>query len=109
MQFRRTDKGPNYRRYELIGHNIYGCCVVESYASDSSTSEQKDFPQGKASPENLWHLELMTVMPQRQGYGSLLLEHVRKDVGTSMTVCPVTDESEAFFTKHGMTEKYVLP
>lgn len=89
MLLRCTRKGSKYRRYELFGHKIYGICVIEKYNTG-------------------WHLELMNVTPQRQGYGSLLLRHVRKNIGQSMTVCPVTNESRAFFVKHGMTNKYVL-
>ena len=50
----------------------------------------------------------MKVIPERQGYGSILLNYVINDMKVDMTVCPITDQSKAFFKKHGMTEKGIL-
>ncbi|CAH6418483.1 Hypothetical protein POVN_LOCUS199 [uncultured virus] len=83
-------EGATYREYTITGVRISGRCVVEKYAEG-------------------WNLELMNVTPERQGYGSLLLAYVRKAMGVPLSVCPVTDASKAFFTKHGMTADYVLP
>ena len=79
-----------YKRYEIICKDVYGYIVVEKYITG-------------------WNLELMNISPQRKGYGSILLNHVRKDIGTNITVCPVTEVSREFFKKYRMTDKYILP
>jgi len=91
MEIKCTEiKGDNYKRYEITDKNVYGYCVIEKYSSG-------------------WNLELMGVIPKRKGYGSILLDFVRKDMSTNMTVCPVTETSIKFFKRHGMNDKYILP
>lgn len=83
---------PNSRKYMFSDSNSFGYIVVDKYPGHI--------------PE--WNLELMKVSPERQGYGSILLNHVINDMKVDMTVCPISDKSKAFFKKHGMSEKGIL-
>lgn len=55
----------------------------------------------KAEKET-WNIEIFMASPTRQGHGSILLQYLLKHKPVIYTVCPITTESRAFFTKHGM-------
>ena len=80
-----------YKKYTIRGTPLefYGSIVLEKYGDQ-------------------WSIELMRVFPERQGYGSILLNYVLNDMKCSFTVCPVTNASRNFFKKHGMNDKHVI-
>jgi hypothetical protein len=75
----------HHRRYYLRNEDqhIHGKIVLEKYGDQ-------------------WHLELMNTFPSRQGLGTILLQHVLKDMKCNLSVHAVTPESKSFFTKFGM-------
>ena len=77
---------PDSRKYMFSDKMKCGYIILDRYP-------------GK-NPE--WNLELMEVIPKRQGYGSMLLNFVMNDMKVDMSVCAMTDESKTFFEKHGM-------
>jgi len=85
---------PNSRKYVITDKNkqVFGYIVVDRYPEK----------------EIEWNLELMQIIPQRKGYGTILLKHVMRDMKTDMTVCPTTKQSYDFFRKNGMNEQNII-
>ncbi len=83
---------PGSRKYMFSDDTRCGYIILDKYPGHN--------------PE--WNLELMKVIPEGYGYGSILLNYVMNDMKVDMTVCAITDESRAFFKKHGMSEKGIL-
>lgn len=58
--------------------------------------------------QNVWHIELMNIAPQRRGFGTLvlmkLLNWLRSHNIIRVTVHPSTVESVSFFKKHGFIQ-----
>ena len=89
MEIEIEKQTPVYRKYIIHNQGCAGFCVVEKYTDQFGFQE-------------IWNLELIHVVPERKGFGTELLEYVRKDMKVPMTVCPITDQSRRFFTRHGM-------
>lgn len=60
------------------------------------------------NPETEWNLELMSVSPQRKGYGTILLDFVKDYMSEPFSVCPIDEGSYTFFVKNGMSPDYVV-
>jgi len=86
MEIVLEECNPTYQRYKIKSKNASGKLVVER------TTDKE------------WHIEVMEVYPERQGYGSILLNHVlselRKSGTKKVTVHPISEASIRFFAKH---------
>ena len=80
--------------YDDISHitHGYGYIVAEKY-------------------DDVWNIELMHVIPQREGYGTILLKYSLDDMKkftNKVVVNPITNEGRNFFKKNGFDENWSL-
>lgn len=56
-----------------------------------------------------WNIELMECYPQRKGIGTILIQYIKDDFKKrfpdihNFTVCPVTPQSQHFFSKQNLS------
>lgn len=87
MEFFLEKSTENYRRYKIVSNVAAGKIVAERILDDT------------------WNIELMSVYPERQGYGTLLLKHVMNELQhdrcNKIITHAITTASVAFFAKNG--------
>jgi len=88
----------SYRQYVLLLDN-------ELIASITIVKGVSNVPEWYY--RHTWNIKEINCSIPRQGYGSLLLHHVFSDMNCVFTVTSISDQSDRFFKKHGMTDGHI--